>query len=110
MAGIHLQSLDRVDGTQHLGETAALGVESEAHVLALSLEAMTAEGESVAIDLIAVAQPRLNDPVAAVDLQQETMHIRDEILIDLAEVMGDDRAEEQTTEPGGGIDRQDQVA
>ena len=70
---------------------------------------MAADRETVLIDLEAVPQARLHDPFAALDLADQPMDVGNEIVVDAAQVCGDDRSEQQSAEPGRGVDRQHHV-
>ena len=68
------------------------------------------EGEAVAVDLEAVAQPGLDDAHVAVDLIDQAVDVGHELVGHVADVPGDDGAEQQAAEPGRRIDRQHEVA
>jgi hypothetical protein len=70
---------------------------------------MTADTQTVTIDLEPMAQPRLHDTLAVIHLGEQPMDVGDQIPIDIIEMGGDDRTEEQTAESGDRIDGQDQV-
>ena len=88
----------------------ALRVEAEADAVALALEPMHADGETMPIDLIAMQQARLDDPFAATDLIEQPMDIGDQILVDVGQMRGDHRAEQQPAETRRRIDRQHEMA
>jgi len=57
-----------------------------------------------------VAQARLHDSLVALHLREKTMNVGHDVLIELAEVSGDDAAEQDAAEPGRRLDRQVQVS
>ena len=68
------------------------------------------QGEAVAVDLEAVAQPRLHDALVPVDLVDQPVDVGDELVGDVADVAGDDGAEQQPAEAGRRVDGQHEVA
>ena len=58
------QPLEGVDRTQHLGQRATQRVQIELDMVGVAVHLVHARGEAVAIDLVAVLQARLHDPVA----------------------------------------------
>ena len=74
-------------------------------VVALALQPVHADGEPVAVDLVAMLQARLDDALAAADLVQQPVHVGDELVVDVGQVGGDDRAEQQAAETRRRIDR-----
>ena len=87
-----------------------LRVELEAQLVALTDELVQRPAEAVAVDLEAVAQPRLDDPLPRLDLADQAMDVGNEVLVDLVDVGGDDGAEEQAAEAGRRVGGQDEVA
>ena len=73
-------------------------------------QAVAAVRQPVTVDLEPVAQPRLHDSLAALDLVDQPHHVGHQIGVDAGEVLGDDGAQQQPTEPGRRVDRQHQVA
>jgi hypothetical protein len=63
----------------------------------------------VAVDLKSMPQSRLYDPVATLDLVDQSMHVRVQLVVDPMDVAGDDGAEQQSTESRRRIDREDEV-
>ena len=74
------------------------------------MQAVRRQGETVAVDLEAVAQPRLHDADVAVDLVDQPVDVGDEVLGDVADVAGDDGTEQQPAEAGRRIDGEHEVA
>ena len=104
------ESLGGVDRPEHLLQRGAVVLELEAELLADADHAMRAPSEPVPVDLVAVAEPGLHDPLAAVDLVDETMDVGHEVVVDLVEVGGDDGAEQQAAEAGRRVRREHEVA
>ncbi len=71
---------------------------------------MTADGETVPIDLEAVPQSGLDDAFAALDLADQAVDVGDEFVVDAGQVRRDDRAEQQPAEARRRVDRQHHVA
>ena len=71
---------------------------------------MGRQGEPVAVDLEAMAKPRLHDALVAVDLVDQAVDVGDEVVGDVVDVAGDHCAEQQAAEPGRRVDGQHQVA
>ena len=63
VAARRIEALDGVDRPEHLGHAGAGRVEVEADLLAVADQAVRRQGEPVAIDLEAVAQAGLDDPL-----------------------------------------------
>ena len=61
---------------------------------------MTADREAVAIGLEPVPQPRLGHPLAVLDLVDQAHDVAAQIGVDAADVVGDDRSEQQPAEAG----------
>jgi hypothetical protein len=55
-------------------------------------------------------QSRLHDPVAMLDLVDQSMHVRVQLVIDPMDVAGHDGAEQQPTKSRRRVDREDEVA
>ena len=105
-----VEPLDRVDRAEHLGEIAARGAEVELHLVALADQLVAAVREPVPVDLEAVAQARLHDAVALLDLADEPGDVAEQVVVDTADVVGDHGTEQEPAEAGRRIDRQHQVA
>ena len=71
---------------------------------------MPTHAESVAIDLIAMTQTGLHDSLAPRNLPEETMHVGNEIGVDVTEVSSDNGTEQQASEAGRRLDREHEVA
>ena len=71
---------------------------------------MAADRQTVTIHLEAVAESRLDDAFAALDLADETVDVGHEVVVDVGQVGGDDRAEEQAAEARCRVDRKHHVA
>ncbi len=71
---------------------------------------MHTDGETVAVDLVAMQQPWLYDALAAADLIEQPVHIGDEVAGDVGEMCSDHRAQQQAPEARRRIDRQHQVS
>ena len=65
--------------------------------------------QAVAVDLVAVAQTRLHDPLAASDFVDQAPDVRHEIVDDTDDVLGHDRTEQQSAEARRRLDRQHHV-
>ena len=104
-----LEPLDGVDRPEHLHQRAALRLQAEVDVVALALHPVDAGGEAVAVDLVAVQQARLHDALAAADLVEQAVDVGDEVVVDVGQVLGDHRAEQQPAEAGQRIDREHEV-
>ena len=63
----------------------------------------------MSVDLEAVPQPRLDDALAVFDLGDEPPDVDVQVAVDPRDVVGDDSAEQQAAEAGGGIGRQHEV-
>ena len=104
------QALDGVDRTEHLHEIGPRRVEVERDVVTFADESVLAPGEPVAIDLIAVAEPGLDDPLAELDLADQSVHAGHQVVVDAGQMSGHDGAEQQAAEARGRVDRQHHVA
>jgi hypothetical protein len=92
-----------------------MGVELEAELLPRADVGVTDElvkraTEAVPIHLEPVAQSRLEDAPSCFDLVDQPVDVGDEIVVDVRDVTGDHRAQEQPSESGRGVDRQYEVA
>ena len=105
-----VEPLDGVHRAEHLGDAGAGGVEVEADLLAVAEHAVRRQRQAVAVDLEAVAQPRLHDALVAVDLVDQAVDVGHQLDGDVADVAGDDGAEQQPAEPRRRVDRQHEVA
>ena len=105
-----VESLDGVDRPENLGQRRTLRVEAESHAVALALQSMHADGETVTIDLVAMQQSWLHDALAATDLVEQTVHVGYEIVVDVGQVRGDHGAEQEAAESRRRIDGQHEVA
>lgn len=110
MAGKHVEALERVHGAEHLLQGAAVGVELETKLLTIADESMTTSRETLPIDLVTVPQPRLHNPVASVDLQNQAVNVGNDVLVDVGQVGRNDSPEEKTAETGGGFDGQHEMS
>lgn len=88
------EPLDRIDRTEYLRQSAAIGVETELHVLALTLHAMSAHPETMAIDLEAVPETGLHDAFALLDLAEQTVNVGNEIVLDIVKMSRNDGTKE----------------
>ena len=107
--GARVERLERVDGTEHLGEVAAGGAEVELDVVALADHAVAADGEPVAVDLEPVPEAGLDDPLAEFDLADQAGDVGQQVGVDASDVVGDDGTEQQSTESRRRIDREHEV-
>ena len=82
---------------------------SKRDVVAVAHQAMTADGETVTVDLETMPQPRLDDALAALDLADQAVDVGDEIVVDAGQVGRHDRAEQQAAEARRRVDRQHHV-
>jgi hypothetical protein len=103
------EPLDRVHCAEDLGERRTRTVEIDAEVVAGPDETVPAASEPVAVDLKSMPQSRLHDPVATLDLVDQSMHVRVQLVVDPMDVAGDDGAEQQSTESRRRVDREDEV-
>ena len=104
-----LEPFDGVHRTQHLGEIGAGTVEVEAQIVGVPDHPVPAAGEPVTVDLEPVSQARLHDPVAALDLVDQAVHVGKQLVVDAVDVIGDDGTEQQPAEAGRRVDGEDQV-
>ena len=88
----------------------ALRVEVEVDALAGADEPVTAARQSYAIGLKAMPESWLHDAVPELDVADEAMEIGKQVRVEVVDVCGDDRPEEDAAEPGRGIGRQRAVA
>ena len=97
----------RVDRTQHvLRGGALLGVELEVELLAATDQAVHALLQADAVLLEPVAQPRLGDAPAVLQLVHQVEDLVVEVLGEVGREAGDDPAEQDAAEPGCGVGRQ----
>ncbi len=85
-------------------------VEIEAQIVGVPDQPVPAAGEPVTVDLEPVPQARLHDPVAALDLVDQAVHVGMQLVVDAVDVTGDDGAEQQPAEAGRRVDGEDEVA
>ncbi len=71
---------------------------------------MRRQRQPVTVDLEPVPQAGLDDPLVAVDLVDQAVDVRDQLDRDVADVTGDDGAEQQTAEARRRVDGQHEVA
>ena len=96
----------RVHGTEHLLRGRALRVEVELDALAHADEPVATARQADAIGLEAMPQPGLHDAVTELDVADETMEVGKQIGVEVVDVRGDDRSEQDSAEPGRRIGRQ----
>ena len=78
----------------------ALLLELEGEVLAVAHQPVDAAGEADAVLLEAVAEPRLRDAHALLELEGEAVQVVEEVGVELLDVAGDDAAQQQPAEAG----------
>ena len=110
-ADAEVEALERVDRTR-APATAARPIEcrSNSHVVGVADQSVHADRQAVAVDLVAVLQPRLHDALAAGDLVDQPADVGPQLLVDARQIGGDDRAEQHAAEPGRRVGGQHQVA
>ena len=79
-------------------------------LVAVSEQPVDRPAETVPVDLVAMAQPGLHNPITALDLVDEAVDVGHEVFVDVLDVAGDHRPEQHAAEPRGRIDRQHQRA
>jgi hypothetical protein len=84
-------------------------VEVEVDVVVPADQAVAADRQTVTIDLEAVAESWLDDALAALDLADQTVDVGHEVVGDVGQVGGDDRAQEEAAEARCRVDREHHV-
>ena len=110
MSGGVVETLDCIDRGKSLLEwTRCLG-QLERHVLTVARQAMSRAGQTHMIDLKAVQQPGLHDPLTVLDLVHQPVQIGQQVLINAVEIRSQNSSEKQPTEAWQRIDGQKQMA
>ena len=105
-----LEAFCGVDRSEYLLQLVAVAVELELEVLALADQSVCRTGEAEAVDLETVTQAGLHDVVAAIDLIDQTMDVRPQVVVCRVHMGGNDRSEQQPAESRSGVGRQHQMA
>ena len=87
-----------------------MGLKFEVELVSVTKQSVGRPGEAVAVDLVSMAQPGLDDAVAALDLVDQTMEVRHEIVVDVLDMARDHRSQEHSAEPRCRIDREHERA
>ena len=87
----------------------ALG-ELKADRLTIGNHAVDAAREAVTVDLEAMSKSWLGDPFAAINLRDQAIEIRVEVLVNECNEIRDYRRKQDSTEPWSWIDGQDEVS
>ena len=103
------QPLDGVDRTEHLGEVGAGRREVEREVVAVAEQPVRAVRQAVSIELEPVSKTGLHDAVTGLDLVDQAVDVGHVVVGHTTEMLRDDRAEQQPSEPGCRIDREHHV-
>ena len=108
-ASVKSETLEGVDGAEHLCDVGALRIELEGDVVAVADHDVSAASQTMSIDLIAVAETRLRHPSTMLHLGDETSDVEQIITTEPTGVLRDDRPKEDAAETGSRVDRENQV-
>ena len=108
-ASVKSETLEGVDGAEHLCDVGAFRIELEGDVVAVADHDVSAASETMSIDLIAVAETRLRHPSTMLHLGDETSDVEQIITTEPTGVLRDDRPKEDAAETGSRVDRENQV-
>src|SRR5439155_13229141 len=95
-----------VGRAEDLRRGTALAFERDLDGIAAAVEPMVAAGEPVTVELEPVTQPWLGDAPAGFEVGEEAVELLEEVLVELADVLGHDGTEQQTAEPGRRVEWQ----
>ena len=107
--GLETETLECVDGAQHLSHVGALRVELEGDVVPVADHDVPTAGETVTIDLVAVPEAGLGHPMTVLHLGDEAADIEEVVSVEPPGVLRDDSAEQDAPETGRRVDRKNEV-
>jgi hypothetical protein len=87
-----------VDRPQDLSGGVSLGLEVELHAVTLTEQSVVAAGQADAVDLEAMAQPRLGDTPAGGQVVDQAADLGGELGLQIRQMGGDDAAQQEATE------------
>lgn len=105
-----IETFKGVCRSQHLGQIGASGIEIELDLVVFSPQAMATHCESMAVDLVAVTQTRLDHSTPMFNLIDKACHIVEVIAVERSRMLCNDGAQEHTTKARRGFDREHQMA